>query len=221
MTNTFNHSDFALALANQMVKDRFGTVHGTTDLAEYFDFVDARQTAHLEPSLAKRVTAATGAQRRRIKFTLEDASTIIAKVPMQDPRRTGATIWAEVELGALLDLIENGADGAWCLNYSGKTDKKGYVKTAPPLASQGTATGVTVGRLIAGAGKGRSVRFVDRNHLNLRRSNLYLYGNPAMCERPTKRCKHDAVALVQKNSGIRASLPRASCALSEKKGKEA
>lgn len=205
MSQSFNHSAFAKVLADQMVKERFGSIHGTHDLGSYFDFVDARQTAHLSPQLAKQVKATAGAQRRRIKLSLENGG-VIAKVPMKDPRSHGATIWAEIELGTLFDLIENGANNAWGINYASKIDRKGYVKTTTPLRSLGTATNVTVGRLVAGANKGRSVRFIDRNPLNLRRNNLFVYGNPSTCEGGAKNCKHDARALVRERSRIRASL---------------
>lgn len=215
MTSNSNQAAFAQALADQMVQERFGKIHGTNDLASYFDFVDARQTAHLNPQLAQRVIATAGAQRRRIRLFLENGA-VLAKIPMDDPRKSGATIWAVTELGDFFDLIENGADGAWFINYASKFDLKGYVKTAPPLSGRGTATTVTVGRLIAGANKGRSVRFRDRNPLNLRRGNLFLFGNSRTCEGASRNCKHDAPALVKERSLARASFKGAGYRVPEK-----
>lgn len=199
MTYQSRHNTFARALADHMVKERFGTTYGTHDLASYLEFVDARQAAHLA---IKKVIRAS-AQRHAIRLVLDNAGTLIARVPMKDPRRHGATLWAETEFATLLDLIENGADGAWCLNYSGKDDRKGYVKTSTPLSSQGPANTVTVGRLIAGAGKGRIVRFSDRNPLNLRRSNLFLMGDS---KSPQGSGKYDALSLVREKSRIKANL---------------
>lgn len=199
------HIDLARASADQMVADRFGHSHGTQTFAAYLDYVDARQTQHLSPAAAARVIAKTGDQRQRVKLTLEGC-TIIARVPLKDIRRPGAYAWAEIGLAEWFDLIENGADGAWFLNYSGKHDKRGYVRTSPPVVSQGAATLVTVGRLVAGAGKGRVVRFKDRNPLNLRRDNLFLNGAFAAPDGQRRGAKHDACALFAEGAARRRSL---------------
>ena len=215
MTNHSRLNPFARALADHMVKERFGATYGTYDLTGYFDFVDARQAAHL----AVETVSSASAQRRSIQITLDNAGDLIARIPLKDPRRHGATVWSETELGTLLDLIENGADGAWYLNYASPQDQKGYVKTAPPLGKQGTATVVTVGRLVAGAGKGRMVRFRDHNSQNLRRSNLFLVGTSPTYDDPAKRSKHDALSLVRRNSRIRESLAGANYGRPDSEGK--
>ncbi|TKW66951.1 MAG: hypothetical protein DI616_07695 [Paracoccus denitrificans] len=199
------HIDLARASADQMIADRFGHSRGTLTFAAYLDYVDARQTRHLSPAAAALVIAKTGDQRQRIKLTLE-GGVIIAHVPLKDTRRHGAYVWAQIGLAEWLDLIENGADGAWFLNYAGKHDKRGYVRTSPPLASQGAATLVTVGRLVAGAGKGRVVRFKDRNPLNLRRGNLFLNGAFAAPDGQRRGAKHDACALMAEGASRRRSL---------------
>lgn len=204
MAYHFNQTAFTRTLADHMVEERFGAVYGTHDLTSYFDFVDIRQ-ATLFPGETVRQASA---QRRKIKLAQDNNGTLIAKVPMKDPRRIGATIWAETELGTLFDLIENGADGAWCVNYARTGSKKAYVKTRPPLAGAKSTTGVTVGRLIAGAGKGRSVRFVDGSPQNLRRNNLFVFGKDATGGGAPTGSKHDALAIVQEGSRTRALLAK-------------
>lgn len=131
---------------------------------------------------------------------------MILRVLMGDCRRPGEVVWAEIELAAWLDLIENGADGAWFRNYAGE-GRKGYVRTHPPMRGATSApTQVPVGRLVAGAGKGRIIRFRDRNPLNLRRGNLFIVGNPSTCEGPVKGPKHDARGVMAKQKALRQTL---------------
>lgn len=197
---------FARDLAEQMIRERFSATYGVETFDAYLDLIDLRQTQHLSPGLADRVAATAGKQRRSIRLWLEDAVTVMARVPMNDPRRDGAQVWAEIEFAAWLDMIENGADGAWVLNYADKNDSRCYVRTCPPLSRSGTCNLVTVGRLVANAGRGRSVRFRDRNPLNLRRTNLFIVGHPPTGESPTKGPKHDARALVANGAALRQSL---------------
>lgn len=202
-----NHANINLArlYADQRVADQFRQSHGTSTLAEYLDYVDARQTEHLASGLAARVRSTAGDQRRRIKL-VQEGDGIIARVPLKDPRRNGAYVWAEVGLAEWFDLIENGADGAWCLNYAGDHDKRGYVRTTPPMVSRGGTTLVPVGRLIAGAGKGRIVRFKDRNPLNLRRSNLFLNGAFIAPDGQRRVAKHDARQIMAEGAARRHAL---------------
>lgn len=202
---TYQINDFARDLADQTVRERFGDLYGVESFGDYLDLLDQRQTQHLAGGAAARVLRTAGEQRQRIRLTVENAGTVILRVPMGDPKRPGATVWAEIELAAWLDLIENGADGAWFWNLSGKGN--GYVRTCPPMQGATNApTLVTVGRLVAGAGKGRIVRFRDRNPLNLRRDNIFIVGNPSTCEGPVKGPKHDARATVAKGAALRQSL---------------
>lgn len=199
---TYEIHDFARDLADQMIRENFGNVHGVETFDEYLDLVDARQTQHLADGRAAHVQRTAGEQRRKARLIVENAGTVILRVPMKDCRRPGALVWAEIELAAWLDLIENGADGAWFWNYSGQG--KGYVMTCPPMQrAPGVPTQVTLGRLVAGAGKGRIVRFRDRNPLNLRRSNLFIVGNPATVEGPVKGPKHDARTVVADSAALR------------------
>lgn len=200
---TYENHDFARDLADQMTRERFGDLYGVESFADYLDHVDARQTQHLTGAAAANTLRASGNQRRKIKLTVENAATVAARVPMKDSRRPGALVWAEIELAALLDLIENGADGAWFLDYAGSG--KAYVKTYVPLASAGNVCNVTLGRLVAGAGKGRMVRFRDRNPLNLRRSNVFIVGKPTTAEGPMQGAKHDARAVTAKGAALRQS----------------
>lgn len=128
-----DHTAFARDLAEQMIRERFGAAYGVETFDAYLDLIDQRQTQHLAPGLADRVTATAGKQRRSIRLWLEDAVTVMARVPMNDPRRDGAHVWAEIELAALLDLWENGCTGAWHLCYKSTSSERGYVQTNPPL----------------------------------------------------------------------------------------
>lgn len=202
----YDHTDFARDLANQMVKERFGTAHGVESFDEYLDLTDERQTQHLAGGCADRVIGTAGKQRRAIRLSLEGAATVILRVPMNDPRRSGAKVWAETALADWLDLIENGADGSWYLMYKSNTSTKGYVQTGVPLSGDRGGKTVPIGRLITGAGPGRITRFHDRNPLNLRRTNLFIMGNPNTVEGTAKGAKHDSRALMAERAAQRRSL---------------
>lgn len=203
---TYEIHDFARDLADQMTRERFSDLYGVESFEDYLDHVDALQTQHLTGGLKARTLRTAGEQRRKIKLTVENATTVIARVPMNDSRRPGALVWAEIELTALLDLWENGATGAWCWNYAG-AEQKGYVRTNIPMWHEvNTSSLVPVGRLVGGAGKGRIIRFRDRNPLNLRRSNLFIVGNPATVEGAARGAKHDARAVMAKGAALRRSL---------------
>lgn len=203
---TYNHNTFARDLADQMVRERFGDLYGVESFDQYLDFVDQRQTQHLAEGRADHVLSRSGEQRRKTKLATENAGAVILRVPIKDCRRPGAFVWAEIELAAWLDLIENGADGAWCLMYKSKESTKGYVQTNVPMQGA-TMRGHTVpiSRLIKGAGPGRITRFRDRNPLNLRHANIFISGNPNAVEGPVKGPKHDARAVTATGAALRQS----------------
>lgn len=201
---TYENHDFARDLADQMTREQFRRPYGIESFAAYLDHVDARQTQHLTGGAAANALRSAGKQRRNIKLAVENGATVVARVPMKDSQRPGALVWAEIELAALLDLWENGSDGAWFFDYAGGS--KAYVKTYAPLAGAGNVCNVTLGRLVAGAGKGRIARFRDRNPLNLRRSNIFIVGNPVTTEGAAKGARHDARAVVAKGATLRRSL---------------
>jgi hypothetical protein len=187
---------FAVACADEMISARFGRSYGIHTFARYLDEVDRRATAHLDDRLARRIRDTAGAQRRKARLRIENAGTVIVAVPMNDPR-TGATIWAEVDLATWLNLIEMGADGAWFFANKGQDRGPGQVRTTAPLASDLSNKNVTVARLIVNAKPGQQARVLDRNPLNLRAGNVFLVGNPATCEGRIGGARTDTRRLLQ------------------------
>lgn len=127
----------------------------------------------------------------------------IASVPLKDPR-TGSTVYVEVELGILLDVIESGADGSWVLHYKSGTRKAAQVRTKVPKTGVGPNL-ATVTRIIANAKFGQQARIKDHNPLNLRRSNIYIVGNPATTEGRAGTAKTDTRSQIERAVELRAS----------------
>lgn len=204
----YSTSDFARALADKMIRERFGRAYGVDTFDGYLNLIDARQTQHLADALADRVIGTAGKQRRKIELTLEDATAVIVNIPMNDPRRPGAVIWAQTELGIWLDLIEIGADGAWHFAYKSERRADGQVRTTVPMWRTATATAnkVAIARLIANAKPGQQARTRDHNALNLRRANVFIVGNPATCEGRVGTAKNDSAALIREQAALRQSL---------------
>ena len=202
----YSTHDFARSLADRMIRERFGRVYGIETLDSYFDLIDARQTQHLADGHASRVIGTTGAQRRKVELTLEDAVTVIVNVPMNDPRRPGAVIWAQTELGIWLDLIEMGADGSWFFVYKGKDRSDGQVVTKMPIWRTAATAKTPIARLIANAKPGQQARTRDHNGLNLRRANVFLVGNSQTAEGRIGGARNDSRAVIGAQAAIRQSL---------------
>lgn len=201
----FTSTDFAAAMADDMIAARFHVSHGVKTFSAYLDLVDQRATAHLNESMARRVCETAGAQRRRARLQIENAATLIIAVPMKDPR-TGATVWAELEFWAWLNVIEMGADGAWFYTHKSKDQRAGQVRTNVPLKSAVKTPHVTVARLLVNAKAKQQARVLDNNPLNLRASNVYLRGNPNTCEGRAGRAKTDSRAQVCEQKALRQAL---------------
>lgn len=202
----FSTHDFARSLADKMIRERFGRAYGVSTFGAYLDLIDARQTQHLAEGLADRVIGTAGQQRRKIELTIEDAATVIVNVPMNDPRRPGAVIWAQTELGIWLDLVEMGADGAWYFTTKGEGRRDGQVVTKLPMWRTAATARAAIARLIANAKPGQQARTRDHNALNLRRANVFLVGNPKTCEGRVGGAKNDSVALIREQAALRQSL---------------
>lgn len=200
----FKSSTFALAIADAMISDRFSKAYGVSTFADYLDLVDSRATAHLAPACALRVIAKTGQQRRQAVLNIENSTTVTISIPMNDPTK-GSKVWATTELATWLDVIEAGADGAWMLNYGGGGSAPS-VRTAPPLVGSSKATLATISRIIVNAKAGQQARTSDGNPLNLRRSNLYILGQPRTCEGPKGGAKRDTRKHIEGQARTRAKL---------------
>ncbi len=201
----FTASTFALSIADEMISARFGKTYGIYSFDAYLGFVDRRATAHLDDHMAQRVRETAGLQRRKARLRIENSATVIIAVPMNDAH-TGATVWAEIEFGIWLNLIEMGADGAWFYAHKGKDRRSGQVRTNAPVGSATTNKNVTVARLMVNAKAGQQARTLDRNPLNLRAANLYLIGNLETCEGRVGRAKTDSAALLHEHTTLRQSL---------------
>lgn len=198
----FSTTDLASAIADNMVAQRFGTDRGIYTFADYLDFIDLRATAHLNPASARRVIAAAGAQRRKARLILENGTTAILALPMNDAH-TGKMVWAEIDLATWLNLIEMGADGAWFYTHKRPDQRAGQVRTNAPLRTKVTNKNVTVARLIVNAKAGQQARTVDRNPLNLRAGNVFLSGNPETAEGRVGRAKTDSAAFLRGQTALR------------------
>lgn len=200
-----SQADFALSLADNMIKARFAREYGVSTFAEYLDFVDRRSTAHLNEHMARKVKLSAGAQRRRTRLSIEDAITLIIAVPMNNPR-TGEMVWAMLEFSRWLDLMEIGLDTAWFFAYKQTNQAAGQVRALAPLSGRTSATNATIARVIANAKTGQQARVQDRNPLNLRQSNIYLLGRPGSVEGAKGRAKTDTLAHVLQQRDVRAAL---------------
>ncbi|WBU54631.1 hypothetical protein [Paracoccus sp. SCSIO 75233] len=201
----FHNSDFVRDLANQIIRERFANSHGVETLDEYLERIDALQTCHLSANQASRVIGTAGKQRRDAKLTIENGTSIIVNVPMNDPRRPGAKVWAQIELGIWLDLLEMGAINAWRFVGKGNGRTDGQVMTNVPMRSAASTGKTAVVRLIVNAKPGQQARTLDHNPLNLRRSNIYLNGSPNWTDGGKKTAKTDSVALIREQAALRQS----------------
>jgi hypothetical protein len=199
-----NTSNFALSIANDMISARFGQKYGVHAFDNYCDLIDHRSTAHLNARLAQRVCNSAGTQRRRSRLIIQDTATLIIAIPAHDTHK-GREVWPELEFGVWIDLMEMGADCAWFYTHKGKDQLAGQVRTHAPIGSATSNTLVTIARLIVNAKRGQQARTLDRNPLNLRRSNLYLLGNPNTVDGAVGRATTDTVAHLRAQAELRAA----------------
>jgi hypothetical protein len=192
-------------MADAMTAARFAAPYCVKTWDDLCDRLDRRTTAHLNGHLRMQVIGTTGTQRRRITFTIEDGATLIAAIPMNDPR-TGTEVWAKIEFGDLLDVLRSGADGAWKMDHKGSDQRGGQVRTKVPLQGRASASNVAVARIILKAQKGQQARRHDGDPLNLRRPNLYLKGSPGTAEGKAGTAKTDTRAMLRDHAVILASL---------------
>ena len=201
----FSPSRLAIAIADDMIARRFGKKRGIHTFAAYLDYIDRRATAHLNEGTARRVIGTAGVQRRKARLNLENGTTVILGVPMNDAHR-GSQVWAEIELSTWLNLIEMGADGAWFYAHKGQDRRIGQVRTNAPVGSATSNKNVTVARLIVNSKARQQARMLDRNPLNLRTTNVYLLGNPDNCESRVWWSKTDTAALLREQAALRQGL---------------
>lgn len=192
---TTNPRTYAAAIADHIIANRFGAAYGVHTLNDYLDLVDAHSTSHLTPHLADRSIRTAGQQRRKMGLTVQDG-TLIAKIAMNNPM-ANKTVYAEIEFGVLLDLLEMGVTNAWTYSIKAPTQVAGQVVTKRPL---GQTKHVPIARIIANAKFGQQARTRDRNPLNLRRSNLYILGNPRATEGRVGAAKADTRAQVKEDA---------------------
>lgn len=107
----------------------------------------------------------TAKGHRQHRHTLDHDGREITLVPLANHPEPARLLRTDFEA-----LAETGITGQWTLNLNG-TRTHGYVRCP---ASEATGCLVTVARLITRVGAGRTVRYRDRNPLNLRSDNLYL-----------------------------------------------
>lgn len=200
---TSNTRAFATAMADQIIAQRFAVAYGVRTLPDYLDLVDARSTSHLTPHLADHNIRTAGQQRRKMGLTVQDGK-LIAKMAMNNPM-ANRTVYAEIEFGVLLDLLEMGVTNAWTYNIKGPTRAAGQVITKRPM---GQHRHVPVARIIANAKAGQQARTRDKNPLNLRRSNLYILGNPGTAEGRIGTAKVDTRAQAKEDAQRRDALAR-------------
>lgn len=126
-------------------------------------------------------------------------------IPVRD-RRQGRTEWATLGYGVWLDVIENGADTAWSLDYKGvgRIDKQ--VRCAPPMSGRVAGTKVSAARLIACARHRQQVRLTDRNPLDLRRDNIHVVGSPVIAGDRVGTAKTDTQASLAHQVQLRSYL---------------
>jgi len=198
------HNTFTQAQVDAIVRGRFQTPYGISTLAQYLDLIDQRTTAHLARQLKERVLRSAGEQRRNAIIRIADDRQLIVEIPMNDPR-SGRTLWAITEFPLWLDLLELGANGKWLFNYKSKNGRGGQVRVKTPMR-RGAEGLATVARVIVNAKAGQQARLHDSNPLNLRRSNLYLLGNPKGPEGKAGNAKKDTRAVLQEVAALRAAL---------------
>jgi hypothetical protein len=198
-----NHSSFALAIADAMVAKRFKADYGITTFADYLDRVDRKATAHLPPKKAQSLLLKAGGRQRRLaRLQIDGSGEVTISIPMRDPR-SGKTLWAITELSTWFDVVENGADGSWMLNYSSATSTRPYVRTKPPLASLDSTNLANITRIITNAKARQHARTLDGNSLNLRRFNVYVVGQPKD-DGKLGKAKQDTRSQMQQQQAIRA-----------------
>lgn len=203
---TTTQNAFALAMADQMIADRFARDYHTTTFADYLDHLDRRTKAHLPDHMAERVIRTAGQQRRNARLSIEDGAVLIA-IPLHDAR-INATVWAELYLSTWLNVIECGADQAWFYAHKGEAQAKGQVRTHVPLSHGERVTLTTIARVIGNAKPGQQARLLDRNPMNLRSGNVVVIGNPATAEGKAGNAKTPTRAHARDKLALRASLAR-------------
>lgn len=172
-------------MANLMISKLFGETLGTHTYHDYLDLVDERSTAHLAEWLKERVKRTAGEQRRRALFHLE-GKTLVISIPVNDTR-TERPMWVSLEFSVWLSLIEAGADTAWRLRYKHKDRAHSQVSCSVINAQGGEPVTVAISRLVTGAKGGQRVRALDKDPLNLMRSNLRLHGAVALGSRRSRK----------------------------------
>lgn len=200
-----DNTSFALALADDMIAKRFAKPYGTTTLSQYLDFVDARSTAHLCAGHSDQVRRSTGVQRRNARLSIGEGGTVIIAIPMNDAG-TDKTIWAKMDSGTWLNVIESGADGALFFNRKSAERSDGQVRVAVPMCRTVATKLATVARIIANAKPGQQARMLDRNPLNLCHGNIYPVGNPGGIEGKAGTAKTDTRSQVGAQAELRATL---------------
>ncbi|MCJ7872663.1 hypothetical protein [Phaeobacter sp. J2-8] len=201
-----NPRAFARSAADQIIARDFGRVYGVTTLTEYFDLIDRRSTAHLIQCQANRVIRTAGHQRRKARLTIEGGQLLVS-IPMNDPR-SGRPVWAVTDFGIWIDLLEGGFDAAWVYNHKGENRRFGQVRIAVPVAAGYQKAAVT--RIITNAKAGQQARTRDGNPLNLRRSNLYILGQPGTAQGRVGRAKTDTLGNYRASVEVRRALARKS-----------
>jgi hypothetical protein len=200
-----NHSTFALALADAMVKKRFFKDYRISKFSEYLDLVDQRATALLSPKAARALLQrAGGRQRREARLQIDGSGVVTISIPMRDPR-SGKTLWAITELCTWLDVVEAGANGAWLISYNSATSTRPYVRTNPPLGNANSTTLANITRIIVNAKARQHARTLDGNSLNLRRFNIYVVGQPKDDGKRGK-AKRDTRSQMQEHQAMRERL---------------
>lgn len=129
---------------------------GIETLEAYCDLIDVEATGHLTGVNAQR-------RNRRPRAFVDDRGEAVFLVPMSK----AGTAWATVNAADWFRLQEDGANGLWSL--VNKTSRQ--VRTYPAMIGPNRKH-VRVGRLILGLGEGEVIRFLNRDPLDLRRSNL-------------------------------------------------
>ena len=201
---TINNRALAQSAADQIIAERFGKAYGIKTHCAYLDGLDRITTAHLEPVAVARVIRTAGEQRRKSRIVIE-AGQLLIKVPLHDPR-SHDPLWATLDSPIWCDLMEGGANAAWFYNYKGADRKAGQVRMNVPLAGGKGTSNATIARIIVNAKPGQQARTRDGNPLNLRRSNLYIVGQPNAPESRVGRAKTDTRAQIKAAAEVRAAL---------------
>jgi hypothetical protein len=203
---TPNKSTEALALADTMIRERFEADYGTTCRTDYLAHLDGISTRHLVSHLKDQALKAAGQQRSNAKlcFSADPEPILLIQIPMDDPHKPGATIYATLDFASWLDLMEMGAHGAWRFNAKGR-QRGGQVLTRLPMWRSCLIADVAIARLLTNAKPGQQSRTLDGNPLNLRRSNLYLLGNPTIKAERVGTAKVAARLVMEEAKAVQAS----------------